>query len=130
MPPPAKKEKLAISSRVIFLVRHGHYGIRDLTELGKEQARQTGTALKIMMGRGDINPNCLRIVGSTMTRAKQTAEIICSCVEVQHTLDTELIEGDPKLPHTADRFNRVYSKYLVRLKVKQLKQQCWCALAT
>jgi serine/threonine-protein phosphatase PGAM5 len=65
--------------RTIYLIRHGDYAPQDdnipdsenvLTPLGIAQARLVSTRLKSM----NINFNSL--INSTMTRAKQTAEVI------------------------------------------------------
>jgi serine/threonine-protein phosphatase PGAM5 len=65
--------------RTIYLIRHGDYAPQDdnipdsenvLTPLGIAQARLVSTRLKSM----NINFNSL--ISSTMTRAKQTAEVI------------------------------------------------------
>lgn len=66
-------------TRTIYLIRHGDYAPQDdsipdsvnvLTPLGIAQARLVSTRLKSM----NINFNSL--ISSTMTRAKQTAELI------------------------------------------------------
>jgi serine/threonine-protein phosphatase PGAM5 len=67
------------ATRTIYLIRHGDYAPQDdhipdaenvLTPLGIAQARLVSTRLKSM----NINFNSL--ISSTMTRAKQTAEVI------------------------------------------------------
>lgn len=66
-------------SRTIYLIRHGDYTPQDdsipdslniLTPLGIAQAHLVSTRLKSM------NTNFNSLVSSTMTRAKQTAEVI------------------------------------------------------
>jgi len=65
--------------RTIYLIRHGDYAPQDdnipdslnvLTPLGIAQARFVSTRLKSM------NINFSSLISSTMTRAKQTAEVI------------------------------------------------------
>lgn len=65
------------SHRDVYLIRHGQYFTKEteadkkcLTDLGKQQASQTGIWLKQM----DIVPT--EFVHSTMIRAKQTAELV------------------------------------------------------
>lgn len=64
-------------SRHLILVRHGQYNLdgqtdqeRSLTELGYEQARLTGQRL------GSLNLPLTHVVSSTMTRAKETKDIM------------------------------------------------------
>ncbi|XP_045173415.2 serine/threonine-protein phosphatase PGAM5, mitochondrial-like isoform X2 [Mercenaria mercenaria] len=74
------KEKLAkvpTATRHIILIRHGQYFDnenldinRKLTDLGREQAYLTGARLV------DMNYPWSKLISSTMTRAKETADII------------------------------------------------------
>lgn len=68
----------AIATRHLILVRHGQYNLngktdeeRQLTELGREQAKLTGLRLK------ELGLPYTRLIQSTMTRATETAQIIC-----------------------------------------------------
>ncbi|KAI1293563.1 Serine/threonine-protein phosphatase PGAM5, mitochondrial [Halotydeus destructor] len=68
----------AIATRHLILVRHGQYNLngktdeeRFLTELGREQAKYAGMRLK------ELGLPYTRIVQSTMTRATETAQIVC-----------------------------------------------------
>merc|ERR1719318_2343544 len=72
-----KKKKKPTARRKIILIRHGQYnsdGKTDedkyLTPLGKEQAELTGQRLK------SLGLKISTIYESTMTRAKQTSDII------------------------------------------------------
>lgn len=73
----------------IILVRHGQYNIEDktksLTALGRQQAEVTGKRLQ------ELGLPYTLIVQSTMTRAKETAEII------KNYLDNVTVEEDPNL---------------------------------
>ena len=67
----------ATASRHLILVRHGQYNLdgqtdeeRSLTELGCEQAQATGQRLS------SLNVPISYMVSSTMTRAKETADLI------------------------------------------------------
>jgi serine/threonine-protein phosphatase PGAM5 len=67
----------AIATRHLILVRHGQYNLngktdeeRQLTELGREQARLTGLRIK------ELGLPYTRLIQSTMTRATETAQII------------------------------------------------------
>ena len=66
------------------------------TPLGKEQAMQTATALRVMPGR----PAVTRLVTSTLLRAVETAAIIkAQFSEINIHEDPLLIEGDPTINH-------------------------------
>ena len=123
-PPRRKKKKKistpltpGVSTKVIILVRHGDYKEwadtpedNVLTRCGNLQATGAAKALKVMPGR----PGVKEIVHSTMIRAEQTARIMHE--KFQDTLlrpDPQLEEGNPDRPHTANRFDRVFSEYFV-----------------
>jgi len=67
----------ATGSRHVFLIRHGHYHSKErtdrqkkLTQLGREQLKYTGKRLK------EVGFDYSSVVSSTMTRAKESANII------------------------------------------------------
>ena len=80
-------------SRTIYLIRHGEYDHDDerdpdvgraLVPLGREQARLVGERLR------DLPVELTSLHASTMTRARQTAEIVAGCLpdlELQLTRD-------------------------------------------
>jgi len=86
--------------RHLIFIRHGQYHtefkddkLRTLTELGQEQARATGRRLK------ELDLNITRVVESSMTRAKETSQLICSELECTPTETTDLLrEGMPVFP--------------------------------
>ncbi|XP_068109305.1 serine/threonine-protein phosphatase PGAM5, mitochondrial-like [Hyperolius riggenbachi] len=88
------------AKRHIFLVRHGQYQInaetdseKVLTELGREQASLTGQRLAALGYKYD------HIIYSTLTRAKETSEIIGRHLDgVQRTGSDLLQEGYPICP--------------------------------
>lgn len=88
------------ATRHLFLIRHGQYitnGNEDrdkvLTELGKKQAFKTGERLK------DLGFSYTRIVQSSMTRARQTSEIICKLFPDVPVEECDLLrEGAPIRP--------------------------------
>lgn len=90
------------ASRHIILIRHGQYNLegktdveRSLTELGTEQAQATGKRI------ADLNLPLSYVVSSTMTRAKETADIIRGSLpaDVQSQAnDSILCEGAPFPP--------------------------------
>lgn len=92
--------RLPTASRHIWLVRHGQYendpklDDRDavLTKLGREQASLTGMRLKTLGVKFD------QIVNSTMTRAKQTADLITQHVSGPREVSELLCEGAPCPP--------------------------------
>ncbi|XP_068099507.1 serine/threonine-protein phosphatase PGAM5, mitochondrial-like isoform X2 [Hyperolius riggenbachi] len=94
-----KKHK-ATSRRHIFLVRHGQYNVdgntdseKVLTKLGREQAQLTGKRL------ADLGYHYDHITYSTLTRAKETSEIIGQCLQgVARTGSDLLQEGHPIQP--------------------------------
>ena len=90
--------RLPRTVRNIYLVRHGQYkdtpDDKDavLTKLGREQAELTGIRLKELGVEFDA------IVNSTMTRAKETADIICEHVSGPREESDLLREGAPCYP--------------------------------
>ncbi|XP_003744265.1 serine/threonine-protein phosphatase PGAM5, mitochondrial [Galendromus occidentalis] len=85
--------------RHILLVRHGQYlsskatdPERKLTSLGREQADLTGRRLKALGIKFD------RIVNSTMTRATETADIICNHISGPREKCNLIREGAPCQP--------------------------------
>ncbi len=103
----------------LILVRHGQYHYKSdadddehmLTDLGREQARLTGVRLKeylhfvrqnFMDKEGNPLPVNIRVVNSTMRRARETKEEIMTQLgenDVQETLSDDLIqEGAPIVP--------------------------------
>lgn len=94
-----------IATRHIILIRHGQYDethkedeLRTLTSLGRAQAQKTGERLREIFAESE-SPICLRC--STMTRAKETCEIISHFLP-QGTkflgFDPGLAEGRPAQP--------------------------------
>jgi len=127
----AKVKSKARARRLIFLVRHGQYNHgetdeeRTLTELGREQARYAGERLK------ELGFDYNKIVISTMTRAKETGEIISEMfpdVPVEHTdliregfpapprppLKGWEVEDDPDHPFEAAQMLEGFKKYIHR----------------
>ncbi|XP_072271794.1 serine/threonine-protein phosphatase PGAM5, mitochondrial-like isoform X2 [Pyxicephalus adspersus] len=94
------KKYKARASRHIFLVRHGQYNVdgdadseRVLTPLGRDQANLTGQRL------ANLGYKYNHITNSTMTRAKETSEIIGKHLEgVEQTSSDLLREGAPIRP--------------------------------
>jgi len=88
------------ATRHVLLVRHGQYNMeakddldRHLTEVGKQQAQITGERLK------DTGIKFDRVVVSTMTRAQETANLICQSLPVlPHEDCSALREGAPWPP--------------------------------
>lgn len=89
------EEKNSIAKRTIYLVRHGQYQLdqkqdedKKLTTLGRKQAECTGKRL------ANIGVRFSNFTASTMTRAKETGEII-----FEHLKDTPThsIDGIEKL---------------------------------
>ena len=71
----------------------------ELTDLGRTQASQSATSLKGMVDRGDFDLK--EIISSTMTRARQTAEIIhTQFYKIPYIMDEELVEGHTSKPST------------------------------
>lgn len=57
----------------LFIVRHGNYGMRDLTESGISQIKQITKDMRIIVGK---NYSGYYLLSSTAPRAEQTADII------------------------------------------------------
>ena len=77
--PVVRAQESDTSVRTIYLIRHGHYDYQDsaddevgkaLTALGIAQARLVGDRLR------SLPVEMTALVGSSMTRARQTAEVI------------------------------------------------------
>jgi len=91
-------------SRNIILIRHSQYNLegnkdeeRYITELGREQAKHTGQRLKTLGLKYNL------LVKSTMTRARQTAEIISTYLPEVPVKECQLLrEGAPTPPEPAD----------------------------
>ncbi|XP_005990283.1 serine/threonine-protein phosphatase PGAM5, mitochondrial isoform X2 [Latimeria chalumnae] len=90
----------AKATRHIFLIRHSQYNLngqndkeRTLTQLGREQAELTGKRLASLGLKYDI------LVYSTMTRARETAEIISKYIPGVEKVSCDLLrEGAPIEP--------------------------------
>jgi serine/threonine-protein phosphatase PGAM5 len=101
----AGRPRLAVT-RVILLVRHGHYmdsapndTSRVLTALGRLQAAATGARLRARLeSLGCDLPTC--IIHSSMTRAVQTAQLIRDAAfpTLPLSCDPDLREGAPAVP--------------------------------
>jgi len=97
---PERPIKAPTATRHILLVRHGQYDMeakddlnRHLTDVGKRQAQITGERLKGMDIKFD------RVIASTMTRAQETANLICEAVQDIPREDCSLLrEGAPWPP--------------------------------
>lgn len=94
----AADEAAATGVRTLYLIRHGVYDEEDprdpdvgraLTPEGEEQARLTGKRLAALGIRFDA------LHGSTMTRARQTAEIIGRELGMTPALTREIRECTP-----------------------------------
>eukprot|EP00794_Sanderia_malayensis_P014406 gene14406-15906_t len=97
--PLKNNKRLPKATRHLYLIRHGQYNRgetdeqRKLTELGRLQAKNTGDRLK------SLNKKFDKIVYSTMTRAKETAELISkSLPDVECDSCSLLREGAPCPP--------------------------------
>ena len=92
-------------TRHIILVRHGQYDesskedeLRVLTELGRDQAVQTGLKLRQVLEASKSPSSEIRIRSSTLTRAKETAQLIMPMLPdrtVDLGCDPNLNEGRP-----------------------------------
>ncbi|KAI1726740.1 histidine phosphatase superfamily (branch 1) domain-containing protein [Ditylenchus destructor] len=100
-----KKEMIAkvtpTATRHIFLIRHGQYHLdskeKNLTELGREQAKYLGQRLATVAKNGiRFDP----VFISTMTRANETATLMLEQMEpgIPSTFDSMLEEGAPYPP--------------------------------
>ncbi|XP_053203001.1 serine/threonine-protein phosphatase PGAM5, mitochondrial-like [Panonychus citri] len=98
-----QKAKVTASRHLLF-IRHGQYTLngktdeeRSLTELGRQQAYLAAQRLK------ELNLPYSQIVQSTMTRAKQTAQIICKELPDVPVSSSDLLrEGLPILPEPSN----------------------------
>ncbi|CAG2254351.1 PGAM5 [Mytilus edulis] len=94
------KKRTPTASRHLLFIRHGQYNTdgktdfdRYLTELGKKQADLTGQRLKEMGHDYSV------LVSSTMTRAKQTADIVAKSIPDVPREETDILrEGAPIPP--------------------------------
>lgn len=94
------KKKTPTASRHLLFIRHGQYNTdgptdleRYLTPLGKQQAELTGQRLK----ESGYNYTCL--ISSTMTRARETADIIHKVLPDIPREETDILrEGAPIPP--------------------------------
>jgi len=92
-----------IGRREILFIRHGQYHMDsetlNLTDLGKEQAKVTGQRLKNIVDK--VQPDQIRLIHSSMTRAQETASIINEILEVPKEKiyeSPQLAEGIPITP--------------------------------
>jgi len=95
------------ATRHIILIRHGQYNLkgqtdpdRYLTDLGREQAVQTGHRL------AELNLPLTYLVSSTMTRAQQTSGLIRQSLPEDLVIredDALLCEGAPYPPEPPNR---------------------------
>ncbi|XP_069136129.1 serine/threonine-protein phosphatase PGAM5, mitochondrial-like isoform X2 [Argopecten irradians] len=94
------KKRTPTATRHLLLIRHGQYNTdgqednqRYLTELGRKQAEYTGQRLK------DLGLSYTVLVSSTMTRAKETADIIQKFFPDVPRKETDMLrEGAPIPP--------------------------------
>ena len=107
------------ANRHLLFIRHGQYDMRGkddedrrLTPLGREQAELTGQRLKA------LGIPITAFVGSSMTRAKETADIIASFFPDVPRRQTDLLrEGAPVMPDPSvghwrpERFVRISRWY-------------------
>jgi len=94
--------KQRLPTRHILLIRHGQYdeshkedALRRLTDLGEQQAKLTGERLRDML---DGSSARVRLRCSTMTRARETCEIIKPYLPARTIVeppDPNLAEGRP-----------------------------------
>ena len=94
--------------RTIFIVRHGAYDEGDtldehlgrhLTDLGREQAKLVGEYFAKLPIRIQA------IYGSTMTRARETAEIAGAQMGMKPELDPEICECGPPTADTTNAYH-------------------------
>ncbi|XP_065054850.1 serine/threonine-protein phosphatase PGAM5, mitochondrial-like isoform X2 [Rhopilema esculentum] len=129
------KIKKPKATRHLIFVRHGQYNSgksddeKTLTDLGRKQAINTGNRLK------SLNIKFDRIVHSTMTRAKETAELIKESLDDVSCESCSLLrEGAPCPPEPSSssnwkperwyfqdgsRIEAAFRKYIHRADVKQ-----------
>lgn len=95
-----RQRQARVPTRHIILIRHGQYdethkddSLRTLTALGRRQAEKTGERLSDLLEK-DAR---VRIRCSTMTRAKETFDIIKAYLPRAHCVepDSRLAEGRP-----------------------------------
>lgn len=120
----------------IILIRHGQYHqdvddeeLKVLTPLGREQAKKTGKRLAALlepaMKSAGRKAEQIRIISSTMVRAKETAEIVASELP-QGTFEWKdasplLVEGSPpahNVPRPLYTPLRVHKSLMVGLTVR------------
>lgn len=142
-------------TRHVILVRHGQYDEssekdeeRILTPLGRLQAIQTGKRLREIMNgsesfastrfRGPCPISAVRV--SSMTRAKETAELIAAELGLQvEDPDPDLNEAIPapiipirhdiartteEIDQHHDRIERAFQRYIYRSQRKQRNKSC------
>ncbi|KAL4223547.1 hypothetical protein ACF0H5_017018 [Mactra antiquata] len=93
-------KKVPTASRHLILIRHGQYHDKEkldidrkLTVLGREQAAFTGARL------ADLNYPWTKLISSTMTRARETADIIHKSLPDLPREESDLLrEGAPIPP--------------------------------
>ena len=64
----------------LFIVRHGNYGMRDLTESGISQIEQIAKDIRRIVGK---NYSGYYLLSSTAPRAEQTADIIAKAFGIE-----------------------------------------------
>jgi len=122
------------ATRNVLLIRHGQYkldgDVKCLTQLGREQALLLGQRLAASGVKWDS------VTISTMTRALETAQIICDVLPAgfRQATDSVLEEGapyppEPPVQHWTPKHHKLYTegsrieaafrKYIHRASVKQ-----------
>ncbi|XP_046839421.1 serine/threonine-protein phosphatase PGAM5, mitochondrial-like isoform X2 [Xenia sp. Carnegie-2017] len=134
-----EQTKKPSANRHLVFVRHGEYDNakkdKRLTDKGRQQAIKTGERLKFFPQNTDINGKIDKIVISSMTRAKETGELIRkSLPDVPYEYCDFLTEGAPCIPEPpvwrADkqifqdsaRIESAFRKYVHRADVDQSKE--------
>lgn len=80
-----------------------------LTDLGREEVIDTARVLK--------DANIKRVYSSPITRARETAEIVCKELSLDYTIDDRLIEVDMgkvtglRYNEAMDRYGDIFSKF-------------------
>jgi len=102
-------------ARHLLLIRHGQYDLdnksHDLTELGRKQSHITGQYLSALATGvrkdhyGESRVKYDAVVSSTLSRAKQSADIICQSLPGVERLEDDplLQEGCPCVPMPGNR---------------------------